>query len=180
MCRPLTPYHSPPFFSLSKQILFENGHQVALEVDVDGVRHRLSPAPLLLAPACHLPLLIEGVLCGRGGCGWGLWLCGRSLWGVSGRGRSWRRWSKHRLLLLATAGVFCHSTSLFHYVLIVPAKFFLLSLGLFSLCFQLSLSLLFLSRSPSELFKAVAGRAHGRGRRGLGPLSQTGPGTHIL
>lgn len=48
------------------------------------------------------------------------------------------------------------------------------------MCFQLSLSLLLLPGRPSELLKAVAGGAHRRGRRGLRPLSQTGPGTHVL
>lgn len=55
--------------SLSEQILLEDGHQVALEVDVDGVGHRLSPAPLLLPAPGHLPLLVEGILCSGGGRG---------------------------------------------------------------------------------------------------------------
>lgn len=46
--------------------------------------------------------------------------------------------------------------------------------------FQLPLSLLFLSGGTSELLKAVAGGAHGGGRRGLGPLGQAGPGAHVL
>lgn len=46
-----------------------------------------------------------------------------------------------------------------------PPKLFLLFAGLLRLCFQLSLSLLLLPRRPSELFKAVTGRADGRGQR---------------
>lgn len=59
-------------------------------------------------------------------------------------------------------------------------EFLLLPADLLSLGFQLPLSLLFLPGCPPELFKTVAGGAHQRGRRRLGPLSQTGPGAHVL
>ena len=83
--------------------------------------YRLSPAPLLLTAARHLPLLVEGVLCSRGGRRLGWRLCGGSLWRVGGRGRSWRCGSKRRLLLLAAPGVFLRSTSLLHGVVVVTA-----------------------------------------------------------
>lgn len=35
----LSPVSQHPLFSSSKQVLFKNGHQVALEVDVNSVRH---------------------------------------------------------------------------------------------------------------------------------------------
>lgn len=59
-------------------------------------------------------------------------------------------------------------------------KLLLLPPRLLCLGFQLSLSLLLLPGGPPELFKAVAGGAHGGGRRRLGLLSEAGPRTHVL
>lgn len=57
------------------------------------------------------------------------------------------------------------TTSTLRLLVLHPPKLFLLFAGLLRLCFQLSLSLLLLPRRPSELFKAVTGRADGRGQR---------------
>lgn len=132
--------------SFSEQILLKDGHQVTLEVDVNGVglkrgngrilrntlwtdqssffllcAYRFPPAPLLLAAARHLPLLVGSALCGRGGRRWGLLRCGRGLWGISGRGWSWGCWSKRRLLLLAPASIFLSAARLLHCVFVITA-----------------------------------------------------------
>lgn len=59
-------------------------------------------------------------------------------------------------------------------------EFLLLPADLLGLCFQLPLSLLLFPGRPAELLKAVAGGAHQGGRRGLRPLRQAGPRTHVL
>lgn len=54
---------------LLEEVLLKYGHQVALEVDVNGISH--SVPSLLLTPPCQLSLLVQSCQrCSRGR-GWG-------------------------------------------------------------------------------------------------------------
>lgn len=51
------------FLFLSEETLLKNCHQVTLEVYIDIVRHRLSPAPVTFTEALPVPLLVESGMC---------------------------------------------------------------------------------------------------------------------